>query len=284
MKPAIIALAIFIFPILLIAQDTYELDEKYDVNLNGTISLNTDDAEISILGTNRSDVHLKVYRKVTTKGFVWGEKDFYVEVSSSNGNLTIKDVQKGSTSIMGYYKEEYKIDIEVPLGVSLDINGDDDDYLIRNIAGSIYLDIDDGDAKLVNCTGDDFDFDLDDGDIMMDKGAGSLRVKADDGDVEIKNAQFTSIQARLDDGDLLIETSLAENGDYQISADDSDISLNITSGGGTFEIRHDDSRVRTNGDFNILIDKENYTELQLAKGNATVKVRVDDASISLASN
>jgi len=284
MKPALMALALFILPIVLMAQDTYQLDETYDINLDGTINLNTDDADIRIIGSNRSDVHLKVYRKVATRGIVWGEKDFHVDVTSRNGNLDIRDVQKGSTSVIGYLKEVYKIEIQVPLGISFNIKGDDDDYIIRNIAGSISLNMDDGDAELYNCTGNNFEFNLDDGDIIMDKAAGSLYVKADDGDVEIKNASFTSIKAKLDDGDLVIETSLVDHGVYEFNSDDSDISLNITSGGGKFEIKHDDSRVRTAGNFEKLVNQENYTELQLAEGKAKIKVRVDDASVSLAAN
>ena len=47
--------------------------------------------------------------------------------------------------------------------------------------------------------------------------------------------------SHVDDGDLVIETSLSDNGDYFIDAQDGLISLTITKGGGNFDIRHDDA-------------------------------------------
>jgi hypothetical protein len=61
--------------------------------------------------------------------------------------------------VVGYYSEEYRIEIEVPIGVSLKVRGDDGDYYIKNISGSVLLDLDDADAELAGCTGDNLNSD-----------------------------------------------------------------------------------------------------------------------------
>jgi hypothetical protein len=60
--------------------------------------------------------------------------------------------------------------------------------------------------------------------------------------------------------------------------------MNITGGGGTFEIRHDDGHVNTNGDFKVLAQEEHFTKVSLAAGSATINVRADDANVKLSAD
>ena len=265
------------------AQDgEFKLDKVYSMDPNGTIDMQTDDAKIKITGTNRKDVHVIIYRKEVTHGWKYNRSDFYVDVDERGGDLYIREEPKtGIVISVGYMREEYEIIIEAPEGVSLVIKGDDDDYVIRNINGSIYLNIDDGDVELIGCSGNHFEFEIDDGDIEMDEGNGYLYIRADDADVYIQNGKFDEINATLDDGDLIIETSLTDDGSYSFRVDDGSIELYITDGGGEFDIRHDDARISSSPEF-ILIDKdENETFLELPNGTARVKVRADDARIRL---
>lgn len=282
MKILKITLTLLIIAFAAEAQEEFKLDQEYKMNLSGTIYLDSDDADVTISGSDRPDVRVRVYRKVVTKGFVWGDKDFEVIVEEDDGDLKIYEKSSGSNiSVVGYMEEKYTIDIEAPHNVSLTINGDDDDYLITNINGAIDLDIDDGDAELRSCGGNYFKFNLDDGDINVDQASGKLIARLDDGDIEIENATFDEIDVRVDDGDILIETSFAANGSYKFRADDSDIVLNITGGEADFEIDHDDSRLYTSGDFQTLQDGEDFTRLKLGRGGAIVRIDVDDATVRL---
>lgn len=265
------------------AQDSeFKLDKIYSMDPNGTIDMQTDDAKIKITGTNRKDVHVNIYRKEVTHGWRYNRRDFYVDVEERGGDLFIREEPKTGILIsVGYMREEYEIIIEAPEGISLVIKGDDDDYIIRNINGSIFLNIDDGDAELIGCSGNHFEFEIDDGDIEMDEGKGFLYIRADDADVYIQNGKFDDITATLDDGNLIIETSLADNGSYSFRVDDGTIELYISDGGGEFDIRHDDARISSSREF-ILIEKdENETFLELPNGTARVKVRADDARVRL---
>lgn len=285
----LIKTSLLIFGLLLLRQsiaqdDIFTLDENYPLSEKGTIYLNSDDANVRIIGSERTDVHVKIYRKITRKGVVFGKESFAVEVKSRNGNLYIQDIQQNvNVSIVGYMREEYEITIETPDHANLDIKGDDDDYDIRSVNGSIAMDIDDADAKLTNCGGDSFDFDFDDGDLTMDQARGSLRLSLDDGEVTIKNAAFESMDVTADDGDIEIATELKDNGSYSFRMDDGDIDLTVLKGGGTFQIYHDDGHISASQAFNIKVKEDDETEFELNAGNARVKMRTDDASVRLRS-
>jgi len=264
--------------------DTFKLDESYQIDKQGTIYLDSDDANVRIMGSDRNDVHVKIFRKVTRKGMVFGNESFEVQVKPRNGNLYIQDIQQQvSVGVVGYIREEYEITIEAPNSVNLDINGDDDDYDIRSMHGSIALEVDDGDARLTNCQGNSFDFNFDDGDLVMDGASGSLTLSLDDGDADIRNASFENIDLTADDGDIEIATSLSDNGTYSFRVDDGNIDLTVLKGGGTFHIYHDDGHVSASQAFNIKMKEDDETKLELNNGSARVKMRADDASIRLRS-
>ena len=260
----------------------YHLDQDYKMNEKGTISLRCSDAKVFITGSKRSNVHVKIDREVESKGFVMGEEEFTVKVEERNGDLVIEERQSSNVSIVGYYNEKFTVKIEAPAGVSLRIRGDDGDYFINTIHGSIDLDLDDADVELAGCEGDNFVFRIDDGDIRMDRGRGSLEVNADDADVEIQNARFSKINAGLDDGDFIVQTSLEDGGDYYIDSQDGLIFLTVAGGGGRFDIRHDDASVRSDAAFETVEKSDDRTRLTLGTGTAKVDIRADDARVRLA--
>ena len=260
----------------------FHLDKEFKMESAGVIHLSSSDAKVFIIGSSRSTAHVKIDREVTTKGLIFGEEKFTVDVTEQNGDLLIKE-RSGSTHVgmVGYYNENYTMNIEVPTGASLIIRGDDGDYFIKAVNGSIELDLDDADVELAGCLGSNFKIRLDDGDLRMDTGKGTLEVDADDADIVIKSASFEKIMADIDDGDFVIETALSENGDYYIDAQDGLISFTVLGGGGKFDIRHDDARVIAEGKFDTVEKSEDRTRLTLANGNAKVNIHADDARVRL---
>jgi hypothetical protein len=263
----------------------FHLDKEYKMESAGVIHLNSSDAKVFITGSARSTAHVKIDREVTTKGWVFGDEKFTVDVTEQDGNLMIRE-KSGSTNVgmVGYYNETYTINIEAPAGASLVIRGDDGDYFIKEVNGSIELDLDDADIELTGCQGSNFKVRLDDGDLRMDTGKGTLELDADDADVRIKSAAFEKIMADIDDGDFVVETSLSENGDYYIDAQDGLISMTVLGGGGKFDVRHDDARVIAEGTFDTVEKSDERTRLTLAGGNAKVNIHADDARVRLIRN
>ena len=238
--------------------------------------------DVVVVGSSRSTAHVKIDRLVTTRGWVWSDETFSVDISNEDGNLDIRERANGSVSMaFGSYQERYIIRLELPLGMSLSVDGDDGNYQISSLHGAIRLDLDDADVLLEKCQGNSFSFRLDDGDVQMDEGRGSLTVDGDDADIRIRNARFASMDVNIDDGDFVVETSLADAGRYTINLQDGLVSLTVTSGGGRFDIRHDDARVTTEGNFNVINRTETRTEVSTTNGSAEVRIQADDARVKL---
>ncbi|TRX62143.1 DUF4097 domain-containing protein [Fulvivirga sp. M361] len=281
MKVTLLFQFVFVALISFAQNKEFNLDKTYKIALEGKIEMSSDDADITIIGSNRKDVHVNIHHKVTAKRLTFGSEDFSVEVFSRNDDLIIQERSRANISVMGYISEIYTIDIEVPSSIGLDLKGDDDDYMIRNVDGDIVMRVDDGDAELSGCDGKDFYFSFDDGDVKMDRGSGKLVVKTDDGNVYIDRGDFDEIDARIDDGTMEIETALAKHGEYFFDANDATITLNITAGAGDFDIRHDDARVSFTRGFEVLVEEEDETRLKLGDGSAKVKIRADDGRVRL---
>jgi hypothetical protein len=263
----------------------YHLNKEYKIDAKGTLTLSCSDAKVFITGSSRKTAQVKIDREVNTKGMVFGQEEFRIDIDDSNGNLEIKEHSNSTNiGIVGYHYEKYTINIELPEGASLRINGDDGDYRIESVNGAMDVQLDDGDLDLIACKGNDFKFRIDDGDIRMDEGSGTLEVDADDADIEIQKGNFSAINADLDDGDFIVQTSLSDTGNYFIDSQDGLVALTILGGGGKFDIRHDDGHVSTQGNFSVVEKSEDRTRLTLASGNAKVDIRADDARVRLATN
>lgn len=261
----------------------YNLDETYSINENGTIHLSSDDAEVEIVGTDRSDVHLVVYRRIDKEGWTLkSEGTFEMEVENRGSDLYIRENDTDEFRIIfGSVREEYRITIEAPRNVGLDLEGDDDTYSIADINLGIRLSADDADADFSGVQGDNFDFDIDDGSIRMDEGRGSLKLRMDDGNFYVRNAEFNEVEADYDDGKVDMRTTLASNRFYLFNMDDGDVELNIAGGGGQFDIHHDDRNISVGNNFEEVSKDEDRVIYRLAGGNARVEIDTDDGSIEL---
>lgn len=277
---------VLLFPLLGNAQSTdeFNLDETYEIDPNGTISLQSDDADVTITGSDRSDVRVVVNYKREVRGFTIGDGDrFEMIVEQRGGDLAIyeKERDNGTRISVGSVKEDYEIRIEAPRSVSLKLEGDDETYRISSIDGALRLDADDTDIELTDCNGDDFSFSLDDGSLSMDQGKGRLQLDLDDGDVRILNGDFREIEAESDDSEIEITTRLDDQGSYTFDFDDGDLRLNIAGGGGDFDIHHDNADISADREFEEVMDDDDRSIYRLLNGNAKISIDTDDGNIEL---
>ena len=266
------------------AQDDsdFNLDKVYQLSTDGTVHLNTSDANIRITGSQRSDVHLIIDRTETTRGVRSRRSRFDVNVEERSGDLYVTErAQRGVTFQIGSYRVDYEIEIEMPMSGSLRIKGDDDDYVIRSVNGAISIRADDGDIELIECNGDKFDLQFEDGDLKMDGGRGSLYVRSDDGDVDIRNGGFDRVEVNAEDGNVSVETTLDNNGLYELSGDDADIDFIVLSGGGKFNVSKDDGRISASSDYDTIQKSERRSKLELKGGDADVDIRIQDGRVRL---
>lgn len=263
--------------------DEFNLDQTYSIDSGGTITLSSDDADVWITGSDRDNVHVIIHYKFTVRGITFGESnEFEMIVEEQGGDLSIRENEREfSTGMIGYSNEEYTIEIQAPRDVNLALEGDDEEYEIAGIDGFIHLDADDSDATISDVNGKDFSFSIDDGSLEMVGGSGRLRIQADDGEIQIHEGDFTDVEADSDDSDIEITTSLYDAGDYSFDLDDGDLTLNITGGGGKFDIHHDGSDISTSGEFESIRDENDHSVYLLSGGDARIIIHSDDGDINL---
>ena len=264
--------------------DEFTLDKTYALSQGGTISLDSDDANVTITGSDRQDVRVKVNYRMRVKGLSFGKwEEFEMIVEENEGNLNIyeKERDNGVKIMMGSSREEYEITIEAPRTANLELNGDDDNYRISSIDGAISVEADDADVELNDCNGERFTIRLDDGDFSSDGGSGSLDVEMEDGDVRVLNGNFSDIQIVSDDGDVDITTALTDGGNYRFEIDDGDLILNVAGGGGEFVIRHDDADISVSRDFEETMTDDDISIYTLPLGSAKVSIQSDDGDVVL---
>lgn len=260
----------------------YHLDQSYTIAANGTLYLDSEDANVNITGSSRTDAHVKIDRVVETRGFSSGRNEFRFDVEDRAGNLYLTErSRRGVTMQVGYSRTDYTIDIELPRGVSLKIKGEDDDYVIRNIDGKISIETEDGDIELIDCFGSDFQFKLEDGDLKVEGGNGSISIDIEDGDVDIRKGNFDRIEMDVQDGSVILETAIADNGIYDIKAEDARLDFVVIKGGGEFLVLKDDGSLRTSSDFETLQESDHRALVKLPGGNAKIEIRTDDGRVRL---
>ncbi|MBS1508382.1 MAG: DUF4097 family beta strand repeat protein [Bacteroidetes bacterium] len=259
----------------------FHLDKEYKISANGTLRLTASDAHVIIHGSSRQTARVRIDRVVTKKGWIFNEHPFDVEINENEDGLTIKEKPHSISGVIGFYSEKYTIEIDVPASVSVDVHGDDGKYKVDHINGAASFRLDDADITLTDCEGADFYFNVDDGRVTMNGGRGKLEVKGDDAHITISNGAFNSISTSTDDGDLSIETSLAEGGNYRINAEDGSVAFVVTSGGGKFDVYHDDGKVTADSKFVAVKETDERKQFSLANGNANVDIHADDARVKL---
>ncbi len=271
--------------------DKFHLDETYEIDENGIILLSSDDANVTIAGSNRDEVHIDIDYVLDAEGISIGDYEpFEMKVWVEDGNLYINEQPREMDNVViGDTDEKYTIVIEAPENTSLKLRGDDENYEINNIDGQIRVEADDADITVTNSDSRLFAFRLDDGTVNIDSGGGVLKLAVDDGDANIKNGSFKTIKIRADDGSFMIRNSAASHGKYKFSIDDGTVELYLAgrnrSGPVAVAVRTDDgdieihTNLRNNDSFRFKMDDAHF-EFFAESGGGIFFIRHDDADIS----
>ncbi|MFH0882863.1 MAG: DUF4097 family beta strand repeat-containing protein [bacterium] len=265
-------------------EEKFDLDKSYSIDPNGTIYLTSNDAEVTIVGSDRKDVHVFVEYRLDISGFGknWRNTPFGLEVTEENGNLRIRDEEVQITSVgIIRWNEHYVINIEAPSTVNLRLRFDDDNIRIRDISGDVSLSMSDGRAMLERMSGKLFELEADDGTIELDGGQGTLDVTIDDGSVYVTNGAFKEIMGRVGDGEIEIATKIFDDGRYRLHGDDGELLFEVLDGGGEFNADFDDGHARASGAFKEMDRDDHYLLWSLPGGKARVDLRVNDGRINL---
>jgi len=283
-----ILLVALVTPMHLQAQktDSFSMDKRFSIQSNGTIHLSSDDAEVTITGSDRQEVRVKVDYQLKVRGIGTGiSEPFEMLVEQQGGDLYIKEKPR-DLDFKGFtvsQTEDYTILIETPRSANLSVHGDDDSYRISGVDGSIAIDADDASILLSESSSESFDIEIDDGELKRDRGTGRLDLKMDDGNALIAQAMFEVMDISMDDGNLELERA---NGELNLDVDDGD----VTIGDGslhTIQLKADDSTVELsnrytrNGSYRFDTDDADLKLTFLDQYGAEIDISHDHADFNI---
>lgn len=303
MKTFLSVLFTLFLSLSLSAQYEYSHEENYTIAQDGLLTLDTEDANVTIIGTSRSDAYVKIYKKVTGKQKT--NQKFDIEYIAEGGNLTIREKRnkKGGSYTMGWNtKTTYEVELGLPKGVSMNINGEDDNYMITSINGDITIKSEDGDIVMSDCTPDDLSIRLEDGDVKltevqsnfvmhMEDGDlvtenckfGDLKIGMEDGDVILRDVSLGNTEIDAEDGDISITTECNKNTNVNIETEDGNVTIKTKGEGATIKVSYEDGDVRyDNSDYDLINKTKRSKELKTSKsGDATFNISVEDGNVRL---
>jgi len=307
MKITTFLFCLLISTLTISAQKDFELKESYPISSDGLLKLGTEDANIEIIGSDRTDVSVDIVRKI--RGNVKTNKEFDIKIKQENGNLVIQEKQSKSgmsyTTIRNGGSITYEIKLLVPKTVALDLKGEDDDYLISNIHADISIKSEDGDITINDAVNSKIDVAFEDGDIDITNHSGSFKARAEDGDIKIMNSVLDLIDIRLEDGDvqtmntemvdvtiqsedgdISLKSTLNNNSEITLRTEDGSIDLSTEGEGYVASVKYEDGDVDFNkSDFSILEAEKHFRKLETKdSGQAKVSIRVEDGSVDLIHN
>jgi len=283
--------------------DKYETKGNFMIKADGTLFLETSDADISILGSDRKDVFIEVFRKVKIKSN--HEEKFSVVIKEDKGNIRLSEIisynKKKKNNWVSYKDMDYRITIQAPHSTQLHIISEDGDIVMENMQGKLYTKIEDGDINIKACEFEHLEIYTEDGDVQMtgnitklteiyaedgrvdlDQVSGKLKATLEDGNLNLHHGILRSIDISSTDGNVQLRTALTGDGDYKIVNQDGDIMMELLDGDATFTLKHQDGNVRTSGDFQIK-EKRNNKMVVTTKNANNVKVSMStqDGDITL---
>lgn len=280
-KTKILFALLFCTPLILQAQNRYELHETYEIAKKGALTITTEDADVSITGTDRNDVEIHVFREVTLMG-ISDEEEFEILVEKQDGNLFIRDRKESNNDFfVGYRSIQYTIGIQVPRNIKLYISEDDGDIHIRDMRSSLEVNCEDGDLIIENFDGESVNIMVEDGDIILKEVKGHLTVSTEDGDVLAKNCAFEKVDISTEDGDIVVESALVKKGQYDIKAEDGDVEFGFSGSGAILHLRSDDGSISKTGQFDTITEDEAYAELAFGDTSATISILTEDGRIKV---
>ena len=286
------------------AQENYSFNEVYPITDQGMITMLTNDADITIVGTDRSDVLIKVERQVIGK--YWTNKPFELQVIPTEVGLAISDIANQdkelnySISING--EVNYTIELEVPLNTRLTLNGEDDDYTISNINNEITIVNQDGDIHLNQCIGESITIKTDDGGLYMencmtnliyntidgdlnakDSSFEILTVDVEDGNIDLQNTTLTTATLNTEDGNIKVSGNTTPDARLNIHSEDGYVSMQVAEFCGQVIINHEDSAFNY-AEAKYLVKNQTDETKHIdttCEGNGRILIKTEDGKVSL---
>ena len=131
----------------------YTYDETHAFPISQKIRVTSEDAEVIVTGSDRTDVRVQVHYALSADAKVLQRFDYKVNVHSDGGELRVDELRSTGSRNFVYDQRAHRITIEVPRSADVTIQEEDGACEITSITGSVNVRMNDGKVHAADCTG-----------------------------------------------------------------------------------------------------------------------------------
>ncbi|MBN1408842.1 MAG: DUF4097 family beta strand repeat protein [Calditrichaceae bacterium] len=239
-----------------------DFHESFEVKSGDMLYLYHGDGDVTISSWDKHIIEIEVYFSANIFGLAKDEYDFDIQFKQNGNKIEVTEKLKRNHrfGIRGITINRYEYLIKLPKYLLLNLDGDDGNVEIKDMAASIDCHLSDGDLQISHVSADQIKLSLEDGSLKMDDIAADLNISMDDGDVTI--ADYTGKDCSIDLKDGRLELNRVSS-NFDIHCDDGDIELH--------HIRTNLLKITAN-------DGDVYIDL-IQSENPDIAVKVDDAKV-----
>ncbi len=296
--------------------------ETFEVKSGDMLYLSHGDGNVTISSWDKDIVDIEIYFSANIFGMGNNEYEFDVQFQQHGNEIEVIEKFKSNHhfGIRSITIDRYEYQIRAPKYLQLNLNGDDGDVEIEDMAANIEcrlsdgdmeinnvvakfiklnledgslkmkdikaeldLKIDDGDIRIVDYSGKECTVDLEDGQLEMDNASGNFDFSSDDGDMELRHLTVGTLKASSNDGDIYIDIVESDAPDIEIKVDDAKVIVDINENISTkIEIETDDGSINTSfSNPEYEKKKPSFYFGEINGGKGRIHIRTNDGDVVL---
>ena len=299
-----------------------DFHESFEVKSGDILYLTHGDGNVIISSWNKDIVDIEIYFSANIFGMGNDEYDFDVQFQQHGNEIEVIEKFKSNHrfGIRGITIDRYEYQIKAPKYLLLNLNGDDGDVEIKDMAANIKcrlsdgdleitnimanfiklnledgtlkmkdieaeldIKIDDGDIRITDYIGKTCTVDLEDGQLEMDRAKGNFDINSDDGDIELRHITASKLSASSNDGDIYVDILESDAPDLEIKADDAKVIVDLNENiSAKIEIETDDGSISTSISAPEYEKKKpSYYFGEIRGGKGRIHIRTNDGDVVL---
>jgi len=203
--------------------------ETYEVGSKTSLELDSGDGDVILRAWDRAEVQIDVvYIADETRWGLGQRSEFRVGFTQRGDVIQVREADRGGAQVgvQVTNHREYEYSIQAPASLPIVLKGDDGNISIRDWAGALEIQLDDGNLSLDGFVGEQLEIRVQDGEVDLRRLRTDLVLKADDADVDLEDSTIGSAVVEMEDGTLRVRKT---EGNFDIEVDDADIQFDAVA-------------------------------------------------------
>ncbi len=268
-------------PLLSTGQILFIHEKEYEIAPSGQITLNSKNADVTVIAEDRSTVFVSISRTATPKGKI-SDDGYTMDISMTDAGLSLQEKKDVSVGMVKYKSLDYKILIRTPRKVSLSLVGRDDKYRIDSVEGNLKVDADDGKLIINEFKGKSLDIKVEDSPVLIKNGgSGDLKLRMGDKNCDIINSIFTNVDLYGGSGTFKIHNRFSDVHTLRLNVEDGELFLNLFGNGGVIEARTAGGTIHASPEFKIEKKSTGFFQYTIGDGFGKIFASTRDGKLEI---